>query len=124
VTDEQGTHYLVVDSKDEGFSSVVPDDFTDFIARRDAAIEARRSAAAAGQTTFLVGGSALSAMVAFCPATYGATCVGAAIEISVAAITNVIIHSEAEHWAEQDIETAESNLAGTFDLLMLSARNP
>jgi hypothetical protein len=124
VTDENVTHYLVVDSKDGEFASVLPDDFTDFIAQRNAAIAARRAAASAGQTTLIVGGPALGAMWALCPETYGATCVGAGIGIAVAAITNIIIHSQAEHSAEQDLDIAESNLAGKFDQFILSARNP
>jgi hypothetical protein len=124
VTDESGTHYLVVDETNPGFGGSLPDDFSDFIAQRDAAIAARDGAQSTGQTTVAVGGTAVLVMVALCPETLGATCLGAGIGIVVAGIANTIIQSSNSRRADRDLEAAEANLLGRFGALRPSPGNP
>ena len=124
VTDESGTHYLVVDEGNPDFAGNLPDDFADFIAQRDGAIAARDSAQSSGQTTYAVGGTAVVVMLALCPETFGATCIGAGIGIVVGGIANIIIQSTNSRRADRDIETADANLLGRFSVLRASPGGP
>ena len=85
---------------------------------------ARDAAQSTGQTTTAVGGTAVLVMLALCPETLGATCLGAGIGIVVAGIANIIIRSSNGRRADRDIEAAEANLLGRFGALRPSPGNP
>jgi hypothetical protein len=124
VTDESGTHYLVVDEGNPDFAGNLPDDFADFIAQRDGAIAARDAAQSSALRTAGVGSGAVLLMLALCPETFGATCLGAGIGIVVGVISNAINQSDNSRRADGDIERAEANLLGRFDALRASAGSP
>lgn len=125
ITDEDGTHYIVVDKSDELFNGysirdengertgvVIEDGFEDFIRAREETLRifnnSRAMGAGASSVTIIAG-----LLFASCPATLGAGCVAAFITGTVA-LGEAIRESRIREDLTDDIKELERNIQGRF----------
>jgi hypothetical protein len=94
------------------------DDFADLIDAREAALDAIREANGESSATIVGGGTIVALLLALCPETVGATCLGAGLAIVAGGVVNVIRNENLRSLAEEDLERSEVNINGRFDQIV------
>jgi hypothetical protein len=128
MTDEKGTHYLVIDATSEWFLGRIDKDtnvreengFEDFIRQMEDRTKQFEADAGQGVVAGLVANILISGL-ALCPETGGAACIGAVIVAAVTAIGTGLLKVFKMLEFKDDLAEIQTNIRGSFEILKVES---
>lgn len=121
VTDETGTHHLVVSSDDPQFAGLAGGgSFADLIEDRDEQIRYIQDREWEITGSIAAPSALIVALLLLCPETAGTTCLLAGIGAAATGLGNVIRNAGMEANAQDRLDRFEDNLAGRFQQMLLT----
>jgi hypothetical protein len=125
ITDETGTHFLVVSADDPQLTSLPgADSFQELMDLRLEEIEFTGERMAEGFGSGAAGGAVIIALLALCPETAGTTCLMAGIAAGATALGNIIRNSILSSQSANRLEALELGLIGRFRQMELTLTGP
>jgi hypothetical protein len=121
ITDETGTHHLVVSADDPQFAGLAGGgSFADLIEDRDEQIRYIQDREWEIAGSIAAPSALIVALLLLCPETAGTTCLLAGIGAAATGLGNVIRNAGMEANAQDRLERFEGNLAGRFQQMGLT----
>ena len=118
VTDDTGTHYMMVPADDPQFSGLAGGGgFADLIEDREEQIRYIQDREWEITGSVVAPGALIVALLLLCPETAGTTCLLAGIGAAATGLGNVIRNAGMEANAQDRLSRSEDNLAGRFQQL-------
>jgi hypothetical protein len=125
ITDETGTHYMVVPTDDPQFSGLAGGgSFADLIEDREEEIRYIQDREWEITGSVVAPGALIVALLLLCPETAGTTCLLAGIGAAATGLGNVIRNAGMEANAQDRLSRSEDNLAGRFQQLEATIVTP
>ncbi len=125
MTDETGTHYLVVSADDLQFAGL-PDgsSFADLIEDRETEIDYIRDRGWEITGSIVAPGGLIVGLLLLCPETAGTTCLLAGLGALATGVGNIVRNAGMEADAQARLATLEENLDGRFQQMTLTVVTP
>ena len=125
ITDEAGTHFLVVSADDPQLTGLPgSDSFMELMDLRLGEIKYTGERIAEGFGSGAAGGVVIAALLALCPETAGTTCLLAGITAGATALGNVIRNSILGSQSQSRLEAIDEGLIGRFRQMELIITGP
>lgn len=125
ITDETGTHFLVVSADDPQLVSLPgSDSFMELMDLRMAEVRYTGERMAEGWGSGAVGGGVIVALLALCPETAGTTCVLAGITAGATALGNIVRNAILSNQSKDRLQNLELGLIGRYRQMELMLTGP
>ena len=125
ITDETGTHFLVVSADDPQLTSLPgSDSFMELMELRLEEIDYTGERMAEGFGSGAAGGAVVLTLLALCPETAGTTCLLAGIAAGGTALGNVIRNAILSSQSQNRLEQIDLGLIGRFHQMQLTITGP
>jgi hypothetical protein len=125
ITDETGTHFLVVSADDPQLVSLPgSDSFMELMDLRMAEVKYTGERMAEGWGSGAVGGGVIVALLALCPETAGTTCVIAGITAGATALGNIVRNAILSNQSQDRLHNLELGIIGRFRQMELILTGP